>query len=524
MSEKNKSVVKVVSYMMMITLVGKLLGMYREILLANNYGVGMEASAFTTASLIPSTFFDAIFASAISSSFIPVFNEYLEKKGKNEAFKFSNSFITLVGIFTLILTIVGIFAAQPLTAWFADGYDAETMELCIKLVRVLFPTILFTGIAYSFVGILQSLDEFGIPAAMSIASNGIIIIYYFFFNKKFGIYGLAVAFLIGWAMQAIMQIPPLIKKGYKYRFALDIHDKGLHKVITLMLPVMVSTWIQPINIAINTKFASHLFEGAGVSAVNYANKLYTIIVGVFVLSIANVIFPQLSRLTSNNEEEKFGQTINRTVKVLSFMLIPMMVGLMSLSEPIIRLVYERGDFTQFATSITSRSLFFLSMGMFGFGIQTILSRAYYAIQDGKTPLISGAASIIVNIVLCATLVDRFDVAGLALASAISSTVSAIFLIVPMQKRNKDFITKKFSIDLIKMLLSAIVMGIIVLMLRGMTLSGFSDSLISRILVVGIPAVAGIAVYMVLTFILGLEEAKMVFEFSNKFINKIIKRN
>ncbi len=121
---------------------------------------------------------------------------------------------------------------------------------------MLFPTTIFTGIAFSFVGILQSMDEFNVPAAMSIASNLVIIVYFVFFNDRFGVYGLTIAFLIGWAMQALIQIPSLMKKGYKYKFYINIKDEGLKKILVLMLPVMVGTWVQPINLAINTNFAS----------------------------------------------------------------------------------------------------------------------------------------------------------------------------------------------------------------------------------------------------------------------------
>lgn len=179
MSGKNKAV-RAASSMMMITLIGKILGLFREQLLARNYAVGMESSAFMTASQIPRIFFDAVFASAISASFIPIFNEYLQKRGKEEAFRLSNNFITLVGIFTILLTSVAIIFAPQLTNLFADGFDEETAMLCTQLLRWLLPTIVFTGIAFSFVGVLQSMGEFGIPAAMSIASMALLLFIFYF--------------------------------------------------------------------------------------------------------------------------------------------------------------------------------------------------------------------------------------------------------------------------------------------------------------------------------------------------------
>ncbi|MPM98415.1 Lipid II flippase MurJ [bioreactor metagenome] len=197
-------------------------------------------------------------------------------------------------------------------------------------------------------------------------------------------------------MQIVIQIPSLFKKGYFFRPDFSFKSEGMKKIIFLMLPVMVSTWVQPINIFINQKFASRLFEGSGVTAINYANTIYTITVGVFVLSVANVIFPRLSRLATNEESGAYVKTIGQTLKSTMYLLIPMTAGLISLSTPLIRLVYERNSFTPFATEITSKALVFLSIGMLGFGFQTILNRAYYSMQNGKIPMLSGAIAIATN--------------------------------------------------------------------------------------------------------------------------------
>lgn len=265
-----------------------------------------------------------------------------------------------------------------------------------------------------------------------------------------------------------MQIPSLIKKGYKYRPSFKFReDDSIKKVLILMLPVMVGTWVQPINITINTRFASDLYEGAGISAIDYANNLYTIIVGVVVLSVANVIFPRLSRMTANDEKSSVFDTVIMTVRILSYLIIPMTAGVMALSSPIISLVYQRGAFTEFDVAITSSALFFFSLGMFGYGMQTILSRAFYAEQNGKIPFIAGLVSIVVNIVLCQILVDKMSVAGLALASAISSTIYGFALYIPLKRRYKDISTNGFAVSIIKMIICALVMTAVVVPCRNM---------------------------------------------------------
>lgn len=518
MGSENKSAVKAAALMMIITLVGKIMGLVREMFLASNFSVGMEASAFVAASQIPRVFFDVVFASAISASFIPVFNEYMKKHGKDEAFKLSNNFVTLIGILSCVITVLGIAFAPFLTEIFARGFNEETAQLCTRLLRLLFPTTVFTGIAFSFVGILQSMDEFNIPAAMSIASNLVIIVYFMFFNDRFGVYGLTVAFLIGWAMQALIQIPSLHKKGYRYKFYLNIKDSGIKKILMLMLPVMVSTWVQPINLAINTNFASTLYEGSGVSAVNYANTIYSIIVGVFVLSIANVIFPRLSRMSIDNDKESFGNTISATLEAMAFLIIPMTLGLMVLSSPVISIIYERGKFDSFAVEITSKALFYFSLGMPGFGIQNILSRAFYAKQNGKMPLISGIVSIGINIVLCVLLVGKMDVGGLALASALSQTVAALMLIIPMQRENK-IINKKLITEIIKMTAAAIIMALAAVFIRNYVYSLLGKGYIINIIVAALSAAGGIIVYGICSLIFKINSMKLIISMALKIIKR-----
>jgi putative peptidoglycan lipid II flippase len=506
MAEKNKNPLKAISLVMILTLIGKILGLLRDRLLAVNYGSGMETNAFLAASQIPRNFFDVVFASAVAASFIPVFNEYLTKKGKREAIIFSGNFITVIGLISLLLTGLGIVFAGPLVTLFADGFDAQTTALCVSLTRVMFPTALFTGITFSFVGILQSFDEFNIPALISVLMNIIVIAYYYTFNTRFGIYGLAGAFLVGFFMQAAVQVPSLVKKGFFYKPSLNLKSDGMKKVFAMMLPVLISTWVQPINQMINTRFGSHLFNGAGVSAITMANNLFLIITGVFILSVTNVIFPRLSRLTGEDDKLQFKDTISLTIHASMYFVIPMTAGLMVLARPLVSLIYGGGEFTGFSITITSQALRFVSLGMIGYALQMILSRAYFARQNGKTPLIAGIISITVNLVLCVLLTDSFNVTGLALASAAAGTVNAIILIIPLQKTGSGFITKSFIIDMVKMLLSTIVMTAAVFFLMSF-FAGMGDGKLMQAVMSVVPAGVGFVVYFVVTAIFGLSETK-----------------
>lgn len=511
--EKQTKQLKTIGLVIIITIVGKILGLVRDMMMGHNFATGMDVTAFQVASRIPRTFFDAIFASAISASFIPVFADRMENHGKEDAFRLSGSFFTWVGLTTAAFSALGIVFADPIVTVLADGFDAETAALCARLLRILFPTVFFTGLAFSMVGVLQSMGEFNIPAAMSVASNTIIIVYYLLFCRQYGVFGLAWAFVLGWAAQALMQMPWLHRHGFRYRPAL--WHPGLKQVFSLMLPVMVSTWIQPVNQLISTRFATHLFSGAGASAMDYANTLYTMITGILVLSITNVIFPEMSKLSTVGKEEELNRLIVTNIRGMLFLLLPLTVGVMVMSEPVVRLLFQYGAWDDFSTTITARALMFMSIGMVGYGIQNVLSRAFYAGQDGKMPLISGVISIGVNFVLCMTLSEAFDVAGLSFATAVSSTVAALVLLIPTVKKAPQLWNRDFWLAIFKMLACSVLMGAVVWGCHGLLSGLMGDGMVARAILMGVPTVIGIVVYFAAAFLLRLQELDVVRKFLKK---------
>ena len=495
---------------MVITLLGKVLGLYRDHLMAVHYGTtGMEAKAFYIASRIPRVFFDVVFASAIAACFIPVFSEYLTRKGKKEAFRFGGNFLSVMALLTAVLTVLGMVFAQPLVTLFADGYDAETAALAASLTRAMFPTVLFTGVAFSFVGILQSMDRFNIPALISTVSNLVIIGYFFFLDDRFGVYGLAAAYLVGWLLQALIQVPTLRRLDFHYHPDFSFRSEGMRKAFSLMGPVMISTWVQPINLTINTKFGSHLYDGAGVSAMEYSTNLYLVVAGVFILSITNVIFPKLSRLTAEHQEDAFRDTIRQTVHSSLFFVMPMAAGMMTLARPMVSFLYGGGAFDEFSVNITSQALVWVALGMVGYGLQNILSRAYFAQQNGRTPLVAGGISILANIVGCMLLTEPLGVAGLAISSSISSTLYAALLLIPLQKQGGGVFHAGFGKDAGKMLVSTVGMAAVVLAARYGLENLLPQGKLGELALLGICALAGVAVYFLLATLTGLDEASMV---------------
>ncbi len=509
MAKERDHSTRAISAVMAITLVGKALGLFRDHLMAVHYGTaGMEAKAFYIASRIPRVFFDVVFASAIAACFIPVFSQTMAKKGKDAAFRFGGNFLSVMGLLTAVLTVAGILLAQPLVTLFAAGYDGQTAALAVSLTRVMFPTVLFTGVAFSFVGILQAMDRFNIPALISVVSNLVIIGYFCFLDADYGVYGLAAAYLVGWLLQALVQVPSLKQVGFRYHPDFSFRSEGMRQAFALMGPVMVSTWVQPINLTINSRFGSYLYDGAGVSAMEYSTNLYLVIAGVFILSITNVIFPKLSRLTAQHQQQAFQDTLRQTVHSSLFLVLPMAAGLMLLAWPLVSFLYGGGEFDAFSVDITSQALVWVSLGMVGYGLQNILSRAYFARQEGRVPLIAGGVSILVNLGLCMVLTQPLGVAGLAISSTVSSTLYAVLLLIPLEVRGEGVLSGRFLMDLGKMLLAAAGMAAVVWLVREGVAWILPAGKLGEVVLLGVCAGTGILAYFLLAALLRVPEMKL----------------
>jgi len=456
---------RTVAVMMGITIIGKLLGLLRDRMQTTEFGAySAEGIAFMQASALPRNFLDIMFAAAFSASFIPVFSSYMETKGKEAAFDLAARFISVVMVLSAAVVVLGVIFARPIFMLSLDG-DAlpyGTVSLGVTLLRHMLPLMILSGLAFSFTGILQSLGEFRMPAAMSIVSNGIILAYYFFFIDRFGVYGLAVAFLIGWGAQGVIQLPFLVRHKFRFRFSLNLRDPGLRQIGALALPVLVSSWIVPINNLVNARAASPLYGGEfGVVGIYMAHALFTIATGVFVLSIANVIFPKLSRLAAVEDKAGFGKTVNDTVRVLLFFLVPLTLGLMALSHPLVELVYGGGRFDAMAIDVTSTALFYLAIGAVGYGLLIVLSRACYATFDGRTPIMAAVVAIGANAVLSFALAPYLDVAGPAIAAAVSQILGAAILVVALTRKGVLKWPRAMIFDIVKILGCAGVMYVAV---------------------------------------------------------------
>jgi putative peptidoglycan lipid II flippase len=286
-----------------------------------------------------------VLGGVVSAAFIPVFSELLVKEGKPAAMRYAGTYVNLIFCLSAVLTLLGIAAASPLINLIAPELPPETHALAVNLTRILFPMMICTGLAYSFVGILQSLGEFHIPALISLVSNTIMVLYLVLVRDRLGVTGIAVAMLCGWAAQMLVQIPKLRSFGFRLTPSAGIMSPHIRRSLRLALPILIATWTAPVCTLVNTRFASALEEGRAITALGYANRLYTIIVGVFSFVATNLLFPYFSRAAAAGDLRHSRRMMMTSIRTLTFIIAPIAVGAAVLAEPLTALLYQKGAFT-----------------------------------------------------------------------------------------------------------------------------------------------------------------------------------
>lgn len=445
--------------MAVIIFCAKFLGLFREVLIASVYGQGYASDILNSSTQIPLLFFDMTLGVAILSTFVPIFNKFLETSGKDRAMSFANNFMITVTSLAAFFSILGVIFSKQIVGIMVPGYDAEKIAETAKLLRVLFPSIIFTAAAYTSVGILQSFGEFNIPSVISVVSNLIMIVYLLIFGNRFGLMGVILSMVVAWASQLVVQLPHLKKFGYSFRFRFNLRDEGLVSAAKLAIPILISSWVQPLCVVINMAFGSSLGDGA-VSGLNWANKIYIIMVGIFAYAVTNFVFPKLSRMNAGKSSEKFSETTRLSVGWTICIIGYISAMFIALSHPIIKLVFQRGEFTAANTSLTATALLYYSIGMVSYAICEILNKSFYAIEDGKTPMTTSILGVLANLLSAFIFVRLLEmgVGGLALASATSSIIMSIILIIMMNKQRAGTFSGKFMLNIFKTLLCGGISG------------------------------------------------------------------
>lgn len=451
-----------VALMMVATLLAKGLGLLRQILMANYYGAGMLSDAFTEALHIPLTFFDLLFATAISGCFIPVYNSFKRRDDgeiSEEADDFACSFFNFILLGSSILAVIGIIIAGPITMTL--HFDAETKRLTAQLMRIMFPIAIFSGTAYTITGIMQSRGKYLLPAMISALSNAAVIIYFLFIDgfleEKFGdgrVYGLAVAYLVGWSLQLLTMLIPLLRGGFKYKPVLRLKTPQMKNALKLAPSIMVGSWLIPALLLSAMFFASRVDESGSVAMYEYANTAFITIAGTLTYSICNYAFPQLSRLAASGDNDSFNSNVRTGVLSVLALILPFMSAVIFLSREIIAALYLRGEFGATEVAGSAGVLRILIMAMPAFAVIELGCRVFYSKNLGKIPMIASICGIAVDVLIAALftatgVIDSLGIKAVAIATVIGYFTSCIVMIAGAAIKLRGLFNRRFAIQLIK---------------------------------------------------------------------------
>lgn len=492
------------SLIITIVLVGsKIMGYFRELIGASIFGATRESDILKISTTIPVIFYSCV-AAALVTTFIPVFSNV--KDNKEEANKFFNNIYNIIILGSIVLVILGIIGAPLLVKLVAGGFKGDDYTLAVSMTKIVMPSLLFLTLTGLLTGYLQSYSMFLQPALTGICADIVIILGIIIFSR-YGIVSAVIATLLGSVAQFLIQRPFL--KGFKYKFYINFKDENIKKMLILSIPILISTAVGQINTIVDRNFASNLNPGS-ISVVDYASKLSSIINQVFIVSITTVLYPMLTDKYNKNKIEDFKEFISRSIVIVIMICTPFVLGLVVLSNPMVKLLLQHGKFDKNATEITSLCLKYLAFSAIGYSLFDIIGKVFFSIKDTITPMINNFMIIGINILLLIILVPKYEVIGLALATTLSAIIMAVIMYIQINFKLKGINNKKIFISSIKIIIASIIMSVLVGFLYKVINNLFQyETFIVLIIEVLFPTIAGIIVYALLLYLLRIDELKYI---------------
>ena len=437
MSQHVRQIAKDASIVGGATLLSRILGFFRDMILAYVLGAGIAADAFYVAYRLPNMMRRLFAEGSMTMAFVPVFQKLREEVGDEKAFAMPRSAMVWLLIILGVLTTLAIVFARPLTKLITPGFadDPALFDLTVDLTRIVFPYIIEISAVALCMGVLNSFGHFLAPALATSELNTIIILgagvaWLFGFDPA---YTLAWSVVIGGIGQVYMQMPQLKKFGFTWRGPWSLRDKGVLRMGLLMLPTAFGAAVYQLNIVLGTLLASYLPTGS-ISYLYYADRLVQFPLGVFGVAVGTVALPGLAKLASAGKTGEFVDTLNASLRLTLFICLPAAAGLIALADPMVRVLFGRGAFGEAAIAATSGALVAYGVGLPAFACVRPLYSAYFALADTRTPAIVAAVCLVVYVIAGLALMGPTGHVGLALATSISSWVNIAALGIVLRKK------------------------------------------------------------------------------------------
>lgn len=462
---KKASVARSAAIMGIATFLSRIAGLVREQTFAYLFGAGKWTDAFNVAFKIPNLLRDLFAEGAMSSAFVPTFNSILQKDGEEKAFRLTNltfcAILIVVGSLTAIGMVLSPYIVQILAPQFIQ--DPEKFAVTVTMTRIMFPFLLVISWSAISMGMLNSLGEFFIPSVAPVFLNLSMILSGWLIcplATKFdmpAITGMAIGAMLGGILQFAVQLPSLVKKGWKFFWCLDFKDPGIRKIGKLMIPGTVGLAATQINVAVNTILATSQGDGA-VSWISYAFRIMQLPIGIFGVAVAQATLPVISRQAASGDKEAMSGTLASSIRLSAFINLWASFACVALAEPVIRIIYQHGRFGISDTLATTAVLRAYSLGLVFYALIKILGPAFYALEDTKIPVKASIISIVVSIALSLVLIKPLGYIGLPISSSIAAIVNAGFLFLVLQKRVGGFGKYSLISGLLKILVSTAISG------------------------------------------------------------------
>lgn len=451
--------------LILVQIISKVFGFLRELVLSNYYGTSSISDAYLIASSLPTQVF-SIISVGITASFIPVYNRIIKTEGRSTAERFTSNILNTTIISTIILCIIIVIFAEPIIRIFAFGFDYETLNLTVVLTRVSIFSLIFYAVTSILIPYLNIKKSFIIPSLIGIPlSIGMII--GIVLSNRYNIIFLGIGIIIAYFLQVIIILPQLIKSGYKHKRIFKVNDRSIKLMLGLSLPMIIGASANQVNFLVDRTIASTIEVGA-VSALNYAVRLNGFVQGLFIIPIITLLYPLISEQVIDKNYTELTLSIRKSLSIVSFLVIPVIIGGFILSRDITSVLFLRGAFDIEALNMTEVAVKYYLIGIVGFAYREIYTRVFFSFNDTITPVKNTVIAVVVNIILNILLARIMGIGGLALATSISLIISALLMRRDLHKyMETDGSTKLLLFNIIKILIAGITMGISIILYRYM---------------------------------------------------------
>jgi putative peptidoglycan lipid II flippase len=418
------------------TAASRVVGLGREVVAASYYGTSGAMSAFTIAFAVPNLI-RALFAdAALQPAFVPVFTELIGKKHYKEAFRLASTLLLLITMVLGAITAFFVLFAPVVIPIFVPGFDQELTDLTVSLSQVLFPILIMLGISGVVVGVLNSYDRFGAFAISPLFWNLSIIVVLVILEPRFHgqdrIYAYAIGILIGTAVQLAIPAWDLRHTPYRFSFSFDWRHPGVRRVLLLMLPVTISLGLINFNQLINSTVGS-LVSTEAPAAIEKAFRIYQLPQGIFSVAVATVLFPTLARFANAGEIDNLRATMANGMRQILFVLVPAAAAILALSEPMIQLIYQRGEFHAAQTSIVATALFWFAFSLPTNGLYLLQTRTFFSLQRPWQATGLATIDLVVSALAALLLYKPFGVGGIVAGTGIGTSTAVVAQAVVLRR-------------------------------------------------------------------------------------------